>query len=154
MERLEKLVLDREDKIVFNFDEKRIIENGFAIILTNEMMYWSKNDAYGHERNLSDSPYKVFYSFDGEKIGRKDLGKDQLEKNYSGKQRSSERTSSIFLSKKYAVQWLDYKLENFTIETSRKSRKDYNFRYLIYDINHSKETLPEKSKQTEETCPK
>lgn len=128
VERLERLVLDRKDKVTFNFNENKEIKKGFAIILTNELLYWSKKDSKGRTRDLATCPYKDFYAFDKEKIGGETLGKD----NYK-KQRSQDRYNTITLKNTYDVNWKDYELKYKHIASGKKP---YKFKYLILEVSN------------------
>jgi hypothetical protein len=122
VERIEKLVLNRNDKIPFNFGfGNKEIAKGFAIILTNEWLYWK-------DRETTDQVYKDFYILDNNtKSGT--LG--QVDDS------RGERKDQIYLKGNYKITWDNYILSEYKYKKKKRQRKEYDFKYLILEVSNN-----------------
>lgn len=125
VERLERLVLDRKDHMPNDSAEK-----GFAIIITNDYLYW-----YGKNRNLDESPYKDFYMIENDEYNTKTGTLGEI----GSEQRGKERADEVTLQGEYKVNWKLYDITNhYIIPEAPKQRTDdtktYEYKYMIFEV--------------------
>lgn len=136
--RLEQLV---HKEIIYNFSDKKVIR-GFAVIMSNDKNYWEEhNEGYFKNFMLTNTGED---SINGTRLWRLD-GKDV--QKIPGK-KDKRYLKPIPVNGKYKIKWLPYLLENSRCELmpkreyKQKNRTpkstDYNFKYLILDINNEK----------------
>lgn len=138
VKRLETL-LNKEIK--YNFSDKEVVR-GFAIIMSNDENYWIEHkDGYFKNFMLTDTGENFISGTRLWRLKGKDVSQilGQKDKRY---------LKSIPLSCKYQIKWLPYLLKNSRCELmpkreyKQKNRTpksvDYNFKYLILDINNNK----------------
>jgi hypothetical protein len=163
VERLERLIHNRvitsdptHEKITFNFDHRKKVKKGYAIIISNDQNYWTSTSGLSSNFSLEDGitissgthGWKIKLNSSGLWISGKTVDgeyhkiitvdKADLRNNYMSQKNNKTNLDYVILDNDYYCKWEAYEPNIVSCRdynSKKQINKNYEFKYLILEVN-------------------